>query len=227
VGYCIVENSSEDILVGKPTLDSLGFVSDKHSIELRTVGIRFGTVLPEEAANREVSYLRLAENVAFEVPPGQNTTKTVEVVTRTEHNRDKWWSQPGVDLQPELQLVEGPLVVNNGRASIDILVHGNLKLPAGARVAEARREQKAGAKLIQMVTAERGKQKEQFLRMEECRQTLARGQAEERLEHQIKTGELSEEMQARLMGTCGKAITSLHRQGDAPTDQSGPGRSSR
>ena len=30
VGYCIVENSSEDILVGKPTLDSLGFVSDKH-----------------------------------------------------------------------------------------------------------------------------------------------------------------------------------------------------
>ena len=50
VGYCIVENSSEDILVGRPTLDSLGFVSDKHSIELRTVGIRFGTVLPEEAA---------------------------------------------------------------------------------------------------------------------------------------------------------------------------------
>ena len=62
-----MENSSEDILVGKPTLDSLGFVSDKYSIELRTVGIRFGTVLPEEAANRDVSYLRLAENVAFEV----------------------------------------------------------------------------------------------------------------------------------------------------------------
>ena len=142
--------------------------------------------------------MRLAENVAFEVPPGQSTTKTVEVVTRTEHNRDKWWSQPGVDLQPELQLVEGPLVVNNGRASIDILVHGNVKLPAGARVAEARREQKADAKLIQIVTAERGKQKEQFLRMDECRRTLARGQAEERLEHQIKTGELSEEMQARL-----------------------------
>ena len=84
------------------------------------------------------------------------------------------------------------------RASIDILVHGNVRLPAGARVAEARREQKADAKLIQIVTAERGKQKEQFLRMEECRQTLARGQAEERLEQQIRTGALSEEMQARL-----------------------------
>ena len=57
-------------------------------------------------------------------------------------------------------------MVNNGRASIDILVHGNVKPPAGARVAEERREQKADAKLIQIVTAERGKQKEQFLRME-------------------------------------------------------------
>ena len=63
-------------------------------------------------------------------------------MTQAEHNRSKWWSQPGVDLQPELQSVEGPLVVNNGRASIDMLVHGNLKLPAGARVAEARREQR-------------------------------------------------------------------------------------
>ena len=69
-------------------------------------------MLPEEAGNREVSYLRLTENAAFEVPPGQSTTKAVEVVTRTEHNRSKWWSQPGVDLQPELQLVEGPLVID-------------------------------------------------------------------------------------------------------------------
>ena len=106
IGYCIVDHSSEAILIGKPTLDSLGFISDKHSIELRTAGIRFGRVLPEGAANREVSYLRLAENVAFEVPAGQSTTKTVQVVAGKGHNSGKWWSQPGEDLQPELQLVE-------------------------------------------------------------------------------------------------------------------------
>lgn len=38
----------KDIFSGKPTLDDLGFVSDRATIELRSLGLRFCTVLPDE-----------------------------------------------------------------------------------------------------------------------------------------------------------------------------------
>ena len=91
-------------------------------------------------------------------------------------------------------------------------------------MAEARKEQRADVKLIQVITAEREKQTEQFLRMNECDHALTREQAEERLEHQIKTGALSEEMQARLWDHVEKLARAarLHHQGDASADQFGP-----
>jgi len=39
LGFCVTPNSSEDLLLGKPSLDHLGFVSDKFSIELRVPGV--------------------------------------------------------------------------------------------------------------------------------------------------------------------------------------------
>ena len=47
-GYCIVPDSSEDLLIGKPTLDALGFVSNQHAIELQREDVRFPTILPAE-----------------------------------------------------------------------------------------------------------------------------------------------------------------------------------
>ena len=48
IGFCVVPNSTENLLLGQPTLDELGFVSDKMSIELRALGLRFATVLRSE-----------------------------------------------------------------------------------------------------------------------------------------------------------------------------------
>ena len=85
-------------------------------------------------------------------------------------------------------------------------------------------------KLIQVVNAEREEQKEQFLWMVECHLALAREQAEERLEHQIKTGARSEEMQARLWDHVEKLARAYTIKGtrlrtnlapDAPRDEWG------
>ena len=35
IGFLVIKNSSEDLLFGKPTLDKLGYASDKTHIELR------------------------------------------------------------------------------------------------------------------------------------------------------------------------------------------------
>ena len=61
-------------LTGKLTVDRLGFVSDKHSCELRACDIRFRTNPPEEVGGRaEQRFLRLAENVELDGSPGGET----------------------------------------------------------------------------------------------------------------------------------------------------------
>ena len=60
--FCIIENSTEDILIGKPELDELGYVSDKHSIELRALGLRFASVLPQHSEDAGAS-------LHSEIPP--------------------------------------------------------------------------------------------------------------------------------------------------------------
>ena len=81
-GFCVVPDSTEDLLIGKPTLDRLGFVSDKHSIELRDLGIRMATLLPEELAANESkdTVLRLADNEVLHDSLTGSAVRTVELV---------------------------------------------------------------------------------------------------------------------------------------------------
>ena len=65
LGCVVVPDSTEDLIIGKPTLDKLGFVSDMHSIELRSEDLRFSTVLPESVPVGRDSFLYLAENESF------------------------------------------------------------------------------------------------------------------------------------------------------------------
>ena len=65
LGCVSVPDSTEDLIIRKPTLDKLGFVSDMHSIELRSEDLRFSTVLPESVPVGRDSFLYLAENESF------------------------------------------------------------------------------------------------------------------------------------------------------------------
>ena len=48
LGFCIVNNSSERMITGNPTLDALGYVSDRHVIQLSVLDLQF----PHGAAPR-------------------------------------------------------------------------------------------------------------------------------------------------------------------------------
>lgn len=56
LGLCIVPESAEDIIIGKPTLDEMGFVSDRFHIDLRAHDIRFPTILPDETPAGDESF---------------------------------------------------------------------------------------------------------------------------------------------------------------------------
>ena len=47
LSFLVVKNSTEDLMLGYPTLCSMGFVSDEHTIELRAEDLRFNTVIPD------------------------------------------------------------------------------------------------------------------------------------------------------------------------------------
>ena len=46
--FLVYPNFAEDIIIGKPSLDDLGFTSSKHRIELQAYGIETPTVLPPD-----------------------------------------------------------------------------------------------------------------------------------------------------------------------------------
>ena len=66
LGFCVVPDSTEDVIIGKPTLDASGFVSDRHSIELRAEDVRFPTILPESLPEGKDQFLCLADHIELD-----------------------------------------------------------------------------------------------------------------------------------------------------------------
>ena len=140
LGLCVLEKSTEDLLIGKPSLDVLGFCSDKDHIQLWTRGLQFPTVLPAGAMGGEIqgAFLKMADHVRFDAPAGGSKVHRVEVVLDKARARGEHWLLPGPDLPPELQLVEGPLVARSGRATVDVMAHGTVHGGPGTRLVSTR-----------------------------------------------------------------------------------------
>ena len=124
--FFVIKDSSEDLILGKPTLDYLGFVSDRYSIELRRHDIRMKTILPskDELPPKNDSFLYLggyeeldgslerieSRYLPFKVPPRLQGTNL--------------WVEGGPDLPEGVSVVEGPMVPhkdNPSRCSIEVL----------------------------------------------------------------------------------------------------------
>ena len=58
LGFCVVPESTESLIRGKPTLDAFRIVSNRHPIELQALDRRFPTVLPK-VLPEAVSYTHL------------------------------------------------------------------------------------------------------------------------------------------------------------------------
>ena len=122
--YLVLPRSSEELILGWPTLCRLGFVATKHYIELQAVGTRYPTILPKEAAyeaNDTTQFLSAACNEALQGPyvgdpwsgPTLNTIEVDIPAGFRAHRRDDdktfFWIEPGPNLPESCTLVEGPL----------------------------------------------------------------------------------------------------------------------
>ena len=80
--FFVIDGSSEDLILGKPTLDSLGFVSDRYHIELRCLDLRFATVLPDQLPNKNVTFLKLEEYQEFDGSLNHLQSRMVDLIYR-------------------------------------------------------------------------------------------------------------------------------------------------
>ena len=112
MGYVVVPNSTEKLIIGKPSLDALGFVSDRHSIELRHEDLRFPTVLPQELPKGNDAFLSLCDHERLTAGPGGETrVHSVKLGIKRQHAKgDSWWLEATDVLPTGVELVEGPLV---------------------------------------------------------------------------------------------------------------------
>ena len=77
----MIKNSSEYLLFGKPTLDELRYASDKLSIELRCLGLRFASVLPHELKDdRPGAFLYASDNDELVATADRSSTKTLKLM---------------------------------------------------------------------------------------------------------------------------------------------------
>ena len=144
IGFCVLENSSESILFGKPTLDQLGFVSDSEIIELQTLDIKFPLVRHRDQEDGTLadpiqSCLRLADALHVEPRAGRCESRRVELVTTQECVDRQMWVEAGPDCPPEIEVVEGPVVARDGRCVIELLADGPALLGPATRLAQVRR----------------------------------------------------------------------------------------
>ena len=137
LGFCVTPNSSEDLLIGKPSLDHLGFVSDKFSIELRVCGVRFPSILPSQVSKGESDdgkYLRLGEHVHLQAD--ENSSRLVELFGKLPAH--ECWLLPGPDLPEGVFLSEGPCVQRGQRVIGELTSLADCHLGPSSRVAELR-----------------------------------------------------------------------------------------
>ena len=106
--FLVVSDSAEDLSLGKPTLDKLGFVSNRHTIELRSKGITFKTILPK-ANILDAQLLRFSDNVKFEGRDDEARSNWTDVHVPKKFKNGEWWVKGSEHLPPGLQVVEGPL----------------------------------------------------------------------------------------------------------------------
>jgi len=152
LSYCVVDQSTEDVILGKPTLDSLGFVSDKYSIDLRHEDIRFATILPKELPKGGDQFLHLAEHQEFDGRDGATQVHSCDVKVRRQHLQGKWWIEAGPELPVGLEVVEGPLVqTTEGRCKVNVLADCKVRVGPHQDLFQVRAMTQEDAKLLDKV----------------------------------------------------------------------------
>ena len=133
--FCVVDGSTEDMILGKPTLDALGYVSNKTHIELQELDLRFSTILPaylNRASAPQGTFLHLSEHYVFDGRPDAASVSKVQVRLDPAHASGHWWMEQGPDCPFEVQVVEGPIVpATANKCEVEVIADGRCRVGTG------------------------------------------------------------------------------------------------
>ena len=153
LGFVVIRKSSEDLLIGHPTLCDLGYVPTKDGIELRMLDLQFGAVRPPDNGVHIEASLCCASNEHLCPATDGEALRTFELIVPESCRAGRWWLEAGPDLPEGVELCEGPLVARGTRAYASVLVSRDCQVHPKMRLAKARKATKADFKLLSCVHA--------------------------------------------------------------------------
>ena len=114
-----MHNSTEFCIIGKPTLDALGFQSDRYSIELGALDLRFPTQLPGRLPEGDACFLHLADNYVLTGANYKTEQHRMELAIprQAREGKGEFWIEQGPDCPGGITAIEGPVPPLEGKPS--------------------------------------------------------------------------------------------------------------
>ena len=131
LGFCIIPNSAESMIIGKPTLDALGFMSNRHSIELADLELRFPTILPANLTDEHGTFLHLDQNLNLSGSPQGCRQHRIQVSVPKKMAGQHLWIEQGPGCPECVEVIEGPVHIpegSRGKAPVDELVGQDVRV---------------------------------------------------------------------------------------------------
>ena len=136
----VLKKCTSLIAFGKPTMDYLGFQSNRSTIHLQREDIRFPTTVTDQNDSEEL-YACSYEHEIFDGHSGKAEIKNVKVKVLKECKGGAWWIEKDENLPDDIQVVEGPLIrtkENRHAAMVRVLAEGKHRSGPGDRLAKIR-----------------------------------------------------------------------------------------
>ena len=149
VDFMVLDGARTMIAFGKPTMDFLGFRSNRRSIYLAREDIRFPTTVTEHD-DREELYACSYDHEVFDGNSTKTDFKNVKIKVPKECKGGAWWVEDH-HRDPEFQVVEGPLIRlkdNSHAAMVRVLSNGKHRCGPGDRLAKIRPMEPADEELL-------------------------------------------------------------------------------
>lgn len=96
-------------------------------------------------------FLHFADHVEFDPLPGRTTQSRNELQVPSKFRDGRWWLEPGPDIPPGVELIEGPLSASGTRCHVDFLVDARCRVGPASSIARVRPMTDADEKLLDAV----------------------------------------------------------------------------
>ena len=117
--FCVVlPDMGTELIIGCPTLDTLGYASSKERIELRGLNLELPSVLPTDPATNPIAVL----TGPMVIQPGE--LRELWLPANAKPNQS-CMVKPSSKMRPSLVIAEGPAKIENGKVKVYLTTEGD------------------------------------------------------------------------------------------------------